>query len=306
MTTLLSGAADDAAAARRTVVVAIAMMLVAGITSSFMHIGVRLVSPSLPVMEIVCLRALVSLLVTLPFMLQPGTTALRANAPGLLILRGVIGVCSISTWYYALAHMPLADAGAISFTTALFVTIGAALYFREPVGLSRWSAVIAGLIGALIVMRPGSGVFSWVAVVAVLSSMLWATILLLAKEIGRYDSSLTISFYQPTAVAAFAVLPAIPVWVWPDFHTWLIVVMMGAFGAVGNYCYIRALKLADASVVIPVDYVRLLWMVSWGYWLFAEVPQATTWLGAALIIGSTLYITWRESSEAGHKQSERG
>lgn len=278
-------------------------MLLAGLCSSMLHIGVRYVSPTLPAIEIVFIRSSITILITLPLVLNSADVAWRTARPTLQLLRGLVGVFSMTMWYYALAHMPLAEAGTLSFTTGLFVTLGAALWFREAVGVRRWSAVIIGFLGALIVLRPGSDALAtWPAIAAVVSSALWAVSLLMAKELAKFDSTLTISFYQPLLIAPFALVMALPVWVWPDARAWMILTGMGAVAAVGNYCYIAALRMADASLVMPADYVRLVWMVGWGLLFFAEIPLASTWIGAVLIIGATCFITIRESQLAAERR----
>ncbi|MBN9267107.1 MAG: DMT family transporter, partial [Hyphomicrobium sp.] len=258
-------AAAVGSAERRIVVSAVLLMLCAGFNSSLLHLGVRFVGAELPTIEIVFLRALFTLLMTAPFVFRPGKVAWRTNNLPLQLLRGSIGVASMWSWYYALANMPLADAGVLSFTTPIFITIGAALYFRETVGPVRSSAVVIGLIGAAIVLKPGFETISLAAVAAVGSSILWAMSLLIAKDLTRFDSPITISFYQPLMIAPIAGLAAIPVWVMPSGGAWLALVGMGAVAALGNFCYVQALKMVDASLLMPADYVRLLWMVTWGY-----------------------------------------
>lgn len=281
--------------ARRVVIAAILLMLLAGMMSSLLHVGVRVVSPEVPTIQIVLLRSVFTILVTFPLLFRKGKLAWRSNRLDLQAMRGIVGVCSMTAWYYALSVLPLADAGALSFTTAIFVSLGAGLYFGESVGIRRWSAVAVGLIGTAIVLKPGAGVLSWGAVAALGSSILWAVSLLMAKNLAKYDSSLTITFYQPLMIAPFALLGTLPVWVWPSAETWFILFGMGLVAGVGNYAYVHALRIADASLSMPADYVRLLWMVGWGYLLFAEIPAISTWVGAALIIASTAFITWRES-----------
>lgn len=291
-------AASDGAAERKVVVTAVLLMLAAGFNSSLLHLGVRYVGPELPSIEIVFLRAMFTLVATAPFVFRPGKVSWRTNNLSLQMLRGVVGVGSMWMWYYALANMPLADAGVLSFTTPIFITIGAALYFRESVGAVRASAVVVGLIGAVVVLKPGVAVVSPAAIAAVLSSILWAGSLLIAKDLARYDSTITISFYQPLLVAPIAGLAAIPVWVMPSGSAWLALMAMGIVAAIGNFAYVQALRMTDASTLMPADYVRLLWMVMWGYFVFSEVPGWSTWLGAALIVGSTFYVTWRQSQLA--------
>ena len=280
------------------VVAAVVMMLMAGVMSSLLHIGVRYVNPQVATIEIVFLRSVFTILVTLPIVFRPGQVSWRTNNLRLQMARGLIGVCSMTTWYYALGQMPLADAGALSFTTAIFVTIGAALWFREKVGIMRWSAVIVGLIGALIVLKPGSGVLSWAAIAAAGSSALWAASLLMSKELAKYDSVTTITFYQPLMILPIAFLGTIPVWTMPSQEVWLCLFGMGVAAAIGNYGYVKALRIADVSISMPADYLRLLWMASWGDWLFGEIPGSSTWIGAALIIAAAFFITIREQQLA--------
>lgn len=293
-----AGRADAARKAERTIITAILLVLFGGLCSSLLQVGVRLVSPEMPTIQIVLLRSVFTILLTFPFLFQRGQVAWRSNRFDLQLIRGAIGVCSMTAWYYALAVIPLGDAGVLSFTTPIFVTLGAALLFGEGVGVRRWTAVFVGLLGAIVVLKPGSGLISWGALAALGSSILWAVSLLIAKRLTKHDSTLTITFYQPLMIAPFALLASLPVWIWPSLEAWLLLLAMGFFAGVSNFCYVHALRIADASVCMPVDYVRLLWMVSWGYLLFAEIPAISMWVGAALIIGSTLFITWRESRPA--------
>ncbi len=280
---------------RPEVVFAVLLMLMAGLVSSALHVCVRTIGDELPTIQIVFLRSVFTILLTMPLLMRLGRTGFRSNRLDLQLLRGTIGVCSMTAWYYSLKVLPLADAGALSFTTAIFVTIGAALFFGEIAGIRRWLAVIVGLLGTAIVLKPGAEIVSVGALAALGSSILWASSLLLAKKLMTYDSPLTVSFYQPLMIAPFACLGALPFWVWPTSQTWFILLVMGALAGLGNYAYIQALRMADASICMPADYVRLLWMVGWGYLLFAEIPAISTWIGAGLIISSTLFITWRES-----------
>jgi drug/metabolite transporter (DMT)-like permease len=291
-------AAADGAAESKVVVAAVLLMLGAGFCSSLLHLGVRYVGPELPTIEIVFLRAIFTLIATMPFVFRPGKVSWRTNNLSLQVLRGVVGVGSMWMWYYALANMPLADAGVLSFTTPIFITIGAFLYFREPVGMVRGGAVVIGLIGAVVVLKPGFAVVSPAAIAAVVSSILWAGSLLIAKDLARFDSTITISFYQPLLVAPIAAVAMIPVWVMPSGGAWLALMAMGVAAALGNFAFVQALRMTDASTLMPADYVRLLWMVTWGFFVFGEIPGWSTWLGAVLIVGSTFYVTWRQAQLA--------
>jgi len=297
-------AATVGSAGRNIVVAAVLLMLVAGFNSSLLHLGVRFVGAELPSVQTAFLRTLFSLLLTAPFVFRPSNIAWRTNNLPLQMCRGLVGVVSTSVWYYALANLPLADAAVLSFTTPIFITIGAAIYFAEPVGKLRTGAVICGLLGALVILKPGFAAVSLAAVAAMVANILWAVSQLMAKQLTRYDSTITIAFYQPLMIAPIAGLAAIPVWVTPSPQIWLVLLGMGGIAALGNYCYAQALRMIDASILMPADYVRLLWMVTWGYIFFSEVPGWSTWLGAALIVGSTLFVTWCEAGLAPKRRAE--
>lgn len=278
------------------VVAAVVFMFVAGILSSVLHVGVRFLSQRLPTIEIVFLRTALSMLVMFPFIIVPGRAAWRTSKPGMHLFRGVVSVLSMSMWYHALATMPLADATALGMTTSIFVVLGAAFWFREQVGIERWLAVLIGLLGAIVVLRPGSGVISWSAIAAIASSALWAWSLLMMKALARYESPLTVTFYQPLAIAPLAGIATIGSWVTPNLTELTILIGMAAAASGSNYCATRALHLADASITSPIDYMKLLWTVTWGYALFGEIPAVSTWAGAALIIGASVYIAVVEHS----------
>ncbi len=172
------------------------------------------------------------------------------------------------------------------------------------VGRVRASAVVFGLLGAIVILKPGFEAISLAALSALGSNILWAVSQLMAKQLIRYDSPITVAFYQPLMIAPLAGLATIPVWVMPSGQVWLALVAMGGAAAIGNYCFVRALKTIEASILMPADYVRLLWMVAWGYLFFSEIPGWSTWLGAALIVGSTCYVTWQEARLAPKRRAK--
>ena len=283
-----------------TVTFAIALMGLSALMSSVMHVGVRLVAQGgLPIIEVVFLRTLLTLLLTLPFVFRPGHMAWRSNVPMLHVLRGGIGVLSMWAWYYALANLPLGLAVTLGQTTALFLVGGAALWFHERVGVVRWSALLAGLLGAVIALRPDAADgISWPALIAIASSALWASSLLMAKHLTRYDAPLTVTFYQPLTIMPLALLAALPVWTMPTLYDLAVLTLMAAAAGLSNFCSIKALSLADASLTAPIDYTKILWSTTAAYVLFAEVPGVSTWIGGALILTATLMITIYERRPA--------
>ena len=284
---------DQSRAGMTTVTLAIALMGFAAVMSSVMHVGIRLVSTSgLAIIEVVFLRTLLTLVLTLPFVFRPGHMAWRSTVPWSHVARGGVGMLSMWSWYYALANLPLGLAVTLGQTTALFLVGGAALWFRERVGVVRWSALVAGLVGAMIALQPGGGAgMGWPAMIAIASSALWALSLLMAKDMTRYDSPLTVSFYQPLTIMPLSLIGAIPVWVTPTLYDLAVLTMMAAAAGLSNFCSIKALGLADASITAPIDYTKILWTTTAAYVLFAEVPGVAAVIGGALILAATLMIT---------------
>lgn len=289
---------ETAIQAMGVVPLAIVCMGIAAFMSSLLHIGVRAAADAgMPSAQIVFLRTLFTIFITAPFVFRPGRMSWRTTVPHLHIVRGAIGTVSMWLWYFALSSMPLADAAMLGQTTAFFLVLGAAFFFRERVGVVRWMALALGLIGALIVLRPGPGglgTFQYAAGAAIASSVLWATSLLMSKALSRRDSVLTITFYQPITIAPWALLFAWPSLVTPSGEVLLILAAMSVAAAISNYCMVMALSLADASITAPIDYTKVLWSTVAGVVLFGEVPGVATFAGGALIIAASLLIVWLE------------
>jgi len=279
--------------------IGILLMLAAALTSSILHVGVRYVSPRIPVFEVVFLRTLFSVVAGAPMVFRPGRMAWRTNAPGLQIFRGIVGTGSMTAWYYSLATLPLADAVTLGLTTSLFVVLGATVMFNERAGLYRWVALGVGFLGAVLVLRPsGKNIALLPALICLASSALWAFSLLIAKYMARYDSTATTAFWQPLTIMPLAAIGAYLTWVPPQPLDLIVIAVIAAVAVLGNYCSIQALRIADTSITMPVDYTKLVWSVIAAYVIFKEVPSLTTAFGALLIVASSLYIAVREGKHS--------
>lgn len=273
----------------------ILFMALASASISIMHTGVRYVSADVHPFEVAFLRNVFTLVFTLPLMIQAGRSAWRSKAPKLQFGRSVIGVVSTLMWFYALANLPLAESTSLSFTTGIFLTIGAALFLGEKVGPRRWSAVLIGFIGTLIVLRPGFHDIGLGAIGAIGASALWAMSLLIMKVLGRKDGTVTIVFYSSLYLTLLSFPAALYVWTWPSLETLGVIVFMSACATASHLALTTAFKLADATAVMPIDFTRLIWVSILAYVLFAEVPEPAAWIGGSIIFASALYITYRES-----------
>ena len=286
-------------AARPRVAIALVSLATAAFLSSGMQAGVRLASEELPAIQIAFIRTFITCVVLAPLLLLPrNRSAWRSRKPRLQVIRGVLGAFSLVLWFHALTVIPLAEAVALSFTVSIFVTAGAALFLREPVGPRRWSAVGAGILGALIILRPGFVELSWGAIEVILSCALLSVTLLMTKRIAPYDSNLTIVLYMAAVSSILLAMPVLATWVNPSPRIALIAVGLGVLSAVIGLLIANGIRYADVSLTQPVGFTRMIWAALIGYALFDETPDVYTWLGAAVILGSTLYISYREAQLA--------
>ncbi len=191
--------------------------------------------------------------------------------------------------------LPLAGSTTLQFTVPIFATILGALVLREPTGWHRWLAVAAGFIGVLIVARPGTGHFVlWGTVAGLTAGFLTAVVSIQLRRIGRTENPTTTVFW-------FATLSMVPLSIVYAFDhqahspdVWLLLIGVGVVGNLGQIALTTALKLGPVSIVVPMDYSSLLWATLYGWLLFGTLPGLPTWVGAPIIIGSGLYIVWRE------------
>ena len=201
-------------------------------------------------------------------------------------------------WFSALALLPLAQAVALSFTAPLFATVFAATFLREGSGPRRLTAAGIGFLGTLIILRPGVLVISPAAVLALASACAFAINIILTKIILRTDSPDATVTTMTLFLIPLSLPAAIWVWQWPDGPTLALMAALGAVATSGHLCFARAMKLADASAILPLDFVRLPLTALIAYLAFGEHVDLWTWTGAVIIAVSATYIARREVTAA--------
>jgi drug/metabolite transporter (DMT)-like permease len=274
------------------------MMILSACFFGFMAIAIRYASRQQHAFEIAFFRSLFGAIFALPLIWVRGSSVLVTNKLGFYVARCVIGMLGMMAGFWAIVHLPLAQAIALSYSSPLFVTIGAVLFLGEIVRMRRWSAVIAGFIGVLVIVRPGSDGFSTGSLVALLAAGLTGAVTISIKSLTGSEPAdrivlLTTLLWVPLSLPA-----ALAVWQWPHADIWPWLVLSGALGTGGHYCWTRALRLADASLLAPFSYLQLLIVAVLAWWLFGESVDHYTAAGAAIIIGASLYIAHREHSLA--------
>ncbi len=232
----------------------------------------------------------------LPFLIRAGgLTALRTRVPYLHGGRALTGVVAMMCGFYAITHLPLATATAITFTKPFFMIVLAVLFLGEAVRWRRWSATAAGFVGVLIIVRPGTGMFEPAMLVAVLQALAIACSVTLVKKIPIEEPHVTVLFYTAIVSTVVTAIPAAVVWQPPSAEDWVLAVLIGGVGVASQACVVRGYRIGEATAMAPFDYSRLLFATGFGFLFFLEVPDLMTFVGAGIIIASTVYIARREA-----------
>lgn len=223
----------------------------------------------------------------LPRLLITRRPLLHVGRTGLLVL-------SISLLFVALKYMSLADATAISFTSPLFITLLAIPILGEKVDKARWLAVFAGLCGVLVVVRPGSGLASWISVLPLLGAVAFAGFQIITRLMASTENTFATLFYTGLGGLAWSTLALPFVWVGLDPWHWLFFLVQGALGVGAHLCMIRAFTLAEASLLAPFNYSKIIWAAAAGYLIFGNIPSLNTLAGATIIALAGLFIMLHE------------
>ena len=277
---------------------AVLLMLLSTLMFGSMAVTIRLASEQLHAFEIAFFRNLFGFAFALPLLIRHGPGLLRTDKLPLYLMRCAIGIVSMLAGFWAIVHLPLAQAISISYSTPLFVTIGAVLVLGEVVRARRWTAVILGFIGVMVIIRPGADSFSLATLVALLAAVMSASVAISIKVLSRTERPDAIVLYTTLLWVPMSLLPALAVWEWPQGITWLWIVLAGLFGTAGHMAWTRALQLGDASLLTPISFVQVLVVAIYGWLLFGESLDRWTVIGAIIVFGSNAYIARREAQLA--------
>jgi drug/metabolite transporter (DMT)-like permease len=283
---------------------AASLMLGSTMFFGLMVVAIRLASEALHTFEIAFFRNFFGLIAALPLLIRHGPGLLKTTQFPRYVFRCVIGICSMLAGFWAIGHLPLAQAVSLSYSTPLFVTLAAAALLNEKVRARRWTAVGLGFLGVLIIVRPGSTEFTIGAVVAVLAAVLSSIVAIQIKQLSQTEPADRIVIYTTLLWVPMSLLPALAVWEWPQGITWLWVIAAGIMGTGGHMLWTRALKLGEVSALTPISFMQLPIVALFGWWLFGETLDRWTLLGAAIIFGANAYIAHREAILAKRAASE--
>ncbi len=265
---------------------------------SLVPVAVRLLSDSMPAIEIVFLRNLIGLTALLGFFAWRGFANLRTARIGMHFQRNVLNFAGMWLWFAALGLMPLGQAVALHFTVPLMAVVLAFIILRERPSAWRWAATLIGFCGVLVILRPGVIEIGIPSMLVLGSAISYAGVSVYTRVLGRTENPSVTTFYYQLMLTVFAAGPALWIWRmpgWPDVPALLLVALAGT---VAPYCLIRAYIHAEASMVAPIDFLRLPFTTAMAILLFGEPTEPWTWVGAIIIFASTTIITRHEAKAA--------
>lgn len=280
------------------------LMLASTVLFALMAVAIRLASQSLHTFEVAFFRNFFGLVATLPLLYRHGPQLLRTQHLPRYLVRCLIGVIGMFCGFWAIGHLPLAQAVSLSYSSPIFVVIAAALFLGERVHARRWTAVAIGFVGVLVITRPGSADFSPGMLVAVFSALMTGLVSIQIKQLSALEPADRIVFYTTLIWVPMSLLPALWVWRWPEGITWLWVVAAGLLGTGGHMLWTRALKLGDVSALTPISFMQLPVVATAGWLLFGEHVDRYTVLGTLVILASSAYIAHREALLAKRHQTK--
>ncbi|MGL4239336.1 DMT family transporter [Tabrizicola sp.] len=278
-------------------------------------VAIKFLSGGYALHQVILIRACVALTVILSVIAVSGTgfRQLVTSRPRTHLLRVVIIMVSNVTFFLGLAAMPLADGVAVAFVSPIAVTVLSVVFLHETVGPRRWAAVIIGMIGVIVMLRPGAGVIQPAALLVLISAILYAAGNLLSRQMGGTESAMTLGFYVNVGFVLVSSVMGLwagdghlatddPLWgflfrpwIWPPMADWPIFLATGLSVSIGGMMMTQAYRTIEAGLVAPFEYIGMPAAIFWGLVVFGTFPDATAWVGIALICGSGLYVIWRET-----------
>jgi drug/metabolite transporter (DMT)-like permease len=278
---------------------AITLMIVACFFFSAMGGLIRFLSDDgMPIFQVVFLRNVAGILFFLPWFFQAGLGVLKTKRIGLFGMRSFFGFASMLSWFYAVSVLPLADVVALNFTAPIFGTILAIVVLREVVGIRRAIAMGVGFMGAMIILRPGITEMSIGAYSAIFSALTMAGSMTMVKLLSRTENTASMVALNQILIIPMSFIPAYFVWLPPTVDQLIAILVIGLMATIGHLAFTKAYTLADASIVMPFDFFRLIFSALIGFIFFMQEPDLFTYIGAAIIFASSIYIAIRESRKS--------
>ncbi|WP_370563828.1 DMT family transporter [Luteimonas salinilitoris] len=271
-------------------------MLLAVLFFALMDAGMKWLAADYPPLQVATLRGAAALPPVFVWVLLSGRAATLLRVHWRLhLLRGVLGIAMMFGFVYGLARMPMSTAYAIVFVAPLLVTAMAVPVLKEKVGPRRWSAIALGMVGVLVVLRPtGEGVMTLAGLALLLAAACYSAAAITVRVLAQRDSIEAMVFWFLVLLALGAGALAWHGWVPIQAHDAWPIAGVGLAGALGQVALTHAFRLGEASQIAPLEYTGLVWVLLLDLTVWQVLPDRMTWIGAAIIIASGLYLLRRE------------
>ena len=272
---------------------AVIFMVIGGVSIALMQAAVKLISFELHPFIITLYRAGLVFVVLLPILFWRGRAVFNTSSIRLQVVRGGIGGLGMLCVFTGLSMISLAEVTVLLFTVPIFATLLSIVFLSEKVGVRRWTAIFVGFLGILIIARP-QGSVSTGHLFILCAALSWSTSILIAKKLTEKDTVISITFWQAMGCVPLAFIASLFVWELPSFVQLGALLGIAALGTVGHAMLYAALKVGQVSVILPLDYIRIIWSAGLGFILFGQLPTLHLYLGSLLIIAATAFLSYRE------------
>jgi len=263
-----------------------------------MAVAARELSHDMGTFQMLVVRSGFGVVLVTLLLAQSGFAQLRFTHLKLHATRNVIHFCGQLGWFYAIGLIPLATVFAIEFTTPLWTAVFAAFFLRERLTTARVTAVVLGIAGILVILRPGLATLEPGALAMLAGALAYGLMYVVTKKLSSRDSALCILFWMSFMQFVMALGPALAHWSPLADAQWPWVLVLGITGISAHFCMVKALGCADATVVVPLDFLRLPLIGLLGYFFYGEAIDGWLILGATLILGGNATSLWRENRGA--------
>ena len=255
---------------------------------------IRYLSADIHPFVMVFFRSVFALLLVLPWVLKHGKSAMKTSRFSLHMARSCTGLIGMLLFFSALSIIPLTQAISLSFTVPLFTTIAAILFLNEKVGWRRWGALVIGFAGALVIVRPTGHGFNSASLLVVAATCMWALSNISIKKLIETEYPQTMLFYMTLLTVPMSLPFALPYWQMPSLKEIGLLIVLGVASNFSQLCLFRAYSKTDVSVILPIDFSRLIFVAIMGAIFFGETIDLQTGIGAMIILTSTVYIARHE------------
>jgi drug/metabolite transporter (DMT)-like permease len=276
----------------------VALVSLGSLTLVMMAVLVKHIGDRIPAMEIFWFRSLIGFFLVLAVCWRDPFEALRTKRPGAHFVRGTVGAVGNACFFWTLTNMLLADAMALQFSRPLFMIPLALIFLGEVVGWHRIGVAMVGFLGILVYARPFTAGFEPGAFIGALGAFTGGLVVICIKRLQTTEPTRVIMFYYAFWNTLLVAVPAAIWWVTPNWYELGVLAMIGVLGIGGQSLITHGLSQGDATVLIPLDYSRIVYSAILGYLLFSEVPGPWSFAGMALIVACSLYLVLTEKKKA--------